>query len=101
MHGCDDTRHEEHDQIEDFFEDIDMAGNQGIVEPEPLQLPEKQNEGTYLESSRTVSETITANEGSSNILQLPSHDNSMSTSQTIGTISTKDNKRRWSKEEDE
>ena len=39
MHGCDETRHEEHDQIQDFFEDIDMAQNQGIVHPETLQLP--------------------------------------------------------------
>ena len=81
MHGCDEVRHEDNDQIEDFFEDMNMAENQGIVQPEILQLSnEKQNEGTYLESSRTVSETITINEGSSNMLQLPSHDNSMSTS---------------------
>ena len=35
------------------------------------------------------------------MLQLPSHDNSMSTTQTLGTISSKDNKRRWGKEEDD
>ena len=36
MQGCDDSRHEDH-EIEDFFEDIDMVDNQGIVQPETIQ----------------------------------------------------------------
>ena len=94
MNGCEDQ------DMEDVFEDCDMADGQGIAQPENIrEQNQKQDEVSYIESSRTISETYT-HEDNSKKIQLPSREDTMTTTQTM-TSNSKDNKGRWSKEEDD
>ena len=72
--GCEDQ------DMEDVFDDCNMAPGQGMIAPENVQTAQqKQEEVTYLESSRTISETYTQNDGSSRKVQLPSREDSENT----------------------
>ena len=98
MQGCEDQ------EMEDVFEDMEMADNQGsTTQPEVMpQTVLRQEEVSFVEESHTVSETCT-HDGSSRKLQLPSREDTltMNTTATNSGSGIKDNKKRWSKEEDD